>query len=89
MHTGCWRPRENKYALTAVWCAFAAEDWARPALDFQTLRAPLSPVQRLLLCLDVAAAAAGTPGMCRRLLTQAEALLPVRRLRCISVHVLT
>ena len=72
---------EHIICLTPVWYACAAEDSAHPALDFQTLRAPLSPVQRLLLCLDVAAAAAGTPGMCRRLLTQAEALLPVRRLR--------
>ncbi|KAK9842213.1 hypothetical protein WJX81_000852 [Elliptochloris bilobata] len=56
--------------------AESAEDSARPALDFETLRAPLSPVQRLLLCLDVATAAAASPGMCRRLLAQAEALLP-------------
>ncbi len=54
-----------------------AEDAARPALDFETLRAPLSPAQRLLLCLDVAVATAASPGMCRRLLAQAEALLPV------------
>lgn len=72
-----------------MWYGYAAEDSARPALDFQTLRAPLSPVQRLLLCLDVAAAAAGTPGMCRRLLAQAQTLLPVRHLRDIRAHALT
>ena len=48
----------------------------RPALDFDTLRAPLSPPQRLMLCLDVAAAAAAAPAMCRRLLGQAGAQLP-------------
>jgi hypothetical protein len=56
--------------------AGAGDGDGRPALDFDTLRAPLSPPQRLMLCLDVAAAAAAAPRMCRRLLGQAGALLP-------------
>ncbi|KAK9829097.1 hypothetical protein WJX72_003864 [[Myrmecia] bisecta] len=50
-------------------------DEEAPPLDFETLRAPLSTLLRLMLCLDVATSSAATSTMCQRLLKQAAGLL--------------